>query len=164
MTQAPRNTQYNKQTIADAESRVRLEPKIAASVETLRRQPLDFRVSRDLNREWQDTWTKLGRLSSLPPGWNGYQGKPAGSHTIAYASQILSGLAEQAVPGPEIFPSPDGAIYAEWHEKGIDAQLIIEAPYQFTTVVEDARGEFHYEDDEPDIDYLVDSLRGMARR
>ncbi|MSP03397.1 MAG: hypothetical protein EXR07_20505 [Acetobacteraceae bacterium] len=50
-------------------------------------------------------------------------------------------LERDGAPAPIINPSPDGAIYAEWHMKDLDIEMIFEAPDRIVVLAEDARNE-----------------------
>jgi hypothetical protein len=91
--------------------------------------------------EWTLVRQRLGQLATLPARWNGGAGVPPDLQTIAFAGQQLAGLQQQGLPAPTINPSPDGAIYAEWHTKGLDIELIFEAPYRVFVLAEDAWNE-----------------------
>jgi hypothetical protein len=104
-------------------------------------------------------------MATLPPRWNGSAGVPPDLQTIAFAGQQLAGLQQQGVPAPTINPSPDGAIYAEWHTRGLDIELIFEAPYRIVVLAEDARGEvLAIEDEGTDVSTAYPALKVLCTR
>ncbi len=89
--------------------------------------------------EWSRMRQRLGQIARLPDSWNGGMGVGPALQTISFADRTLAEVQQMGVPAPTINPSPDGALYAEWHMKGIDIELIFEAPYRITILIEDAR-------------------------
>ena len=91
--------------------------------------------------EWIAVRQRLGQIAGLSSGWNDGQGAAPDRQTISFAIQQLADLERQGLPAPVINPSPDGAIYAEWHTRGLDIELIFEGPYQVIVLAEDTRNE-----------------------
>ena len=110
------------------------------SVATLHILPLHARREPAL-LEWEQVRQKLGQIARLPARWNGGGAIAPDIQTITFAGQQLTALQQQGLPAPTINPSADGAIYAEWHMRGLDIEIIFEAPYRVIVLAEDARNE-----------------------
>jgi hypothetical protein len=108
----------------------------------LRQQPLlqfdhfrdrygaDIRTAATDEQHWQtQVMDALMRYAALPQGWDSYSGHPLRWDVGAFAMCVLSSVMRAGTPAPQIVPSPEGAIQIEWHEKGVDLELYIAAPY-----------------------------------
>jgi hypothetical protein len=116
-------------------------------------------------QEWTLVRQRLGQIATLSPQWNGGAGIAPDLQTIAFAGQQLAGLQQQGVPAPTINPSPDGAIYAEWHTRGLDIELIFEAPYRVIVLAEDVRNEIPViEGEGSDISIAYNALKVLCAR
>jgi hypothetical protein len=91
--------------------------------------------------DWMKLRQRLGQIAGLQRGWNGTRGIAPDLQTVVFAGTELTGLQRQGLPAPTVNPSPDGAVYAEWHAKGLDIEIVFEAPYKLVVLIEDARGE-----------------------
>jgi hypothetical protein len=89
--------------------------------------------------DWINACQRLGQIASLQPGWNGTRGISPDRHTLSFAATELAALERLGIPAPTINPSPDGALYLEWHANDIDLEIIFEAPYRIVLLFEDAR-------------------------
>ncbi len=136
---------------------------LASTVETLPLRPLDPGSDRG-SRSWPEAWQRLGMFSQLWKGWNGAGAVPPDRHTLRFAAEALAGLAAQQLPVPVVNPSPDGAIYAEWHLEGLDLEVIFEKPYVVTVIASDVRGEFDVEDEQQDLSETAEMLRRAMNR
>jgi hypothetical protein len=70
-------------------------------------------------------------LIRLPVGWDGHQGHPVSPPIADYAYRFLQKLMLQ--PGltlPSITPLAYGGIMLEWHRRGWDVEIEIDAPAQ----------------------------------
>jgi hypothetical protein len=45
--------------------------------------------------------------------------------------EILKGIMRPRTPLPQVIPSAAGGVQLEWHEKGVDLELHVTAPYQW---------------------------------
>jgi hypothetical protein len=82
-------------------------------------------------RKWEvEVVRALVRLARLPAGWDSYRSPPPSRDAGHFALEILQGIMRPRTPPPQIVPSSGGGIQLEWHEKGIDLELHITAPYQ----------------------------------
>ncbi|NIA71054.1 hypothetical protein HBA54_20860 [Pelagibius litoralis] len=71
---------------------------------------------------------KLQELAGLPVGWDGYDGQPLQSDIANFAFKLLSETLDPDCPPPQIVPLGYGGLQLEWHERGIDLEIEIEAP------------------------------------
>lgn len=80
---------------------------------------------------WQvDVVRRLLKLRELPRGWDGY-GAPALSLDAAWFTiELLGKIMRPRTPAPQVVPSSVGGIQIEWHEKDIDLEIHIAAPYR----------------------------------
>jgi hypothetical protein len=82
-------------------------------------------------RKWEvEVVQSLVRLAQLPAGWDSYGAPPIPRDASHFALEILQGIMRPRTPLPQVVPSSAGGIQLEWHEKGIDLELHITAPYQ----------------------------------
>ncbi|SRR5579871_3252588 len=72
---------------------------------------------------------QLEEFTRYPVGWNSYGAPPLRSDTKDFALSVLSSILKPRTPLPHIAPSSTGGLHIEWHEKGIDLELHIIAPY-----------------------------------
>lgn len=88
--------------------------------------------------KWQvEIVKRLTTLLQFQPDWDGY-GTPALSLDAGmFVLTVLQGVMMPRTPIPQIVLSSEGGIQVEWHERGIDLEFHITAPYQ---------GEYWYED------------------
>ena len=69
-------------------------------------------------------------LVSMPEGWDSY-GAPAVKRDAGlFAIEILHNLMRRRSPIPHVVPSSIGGVQLEWHEKDIDLEIHVVAPYQ----------------------------------
>jgi hypothetical protein len=131
---------------------------------TLEILPLEAKHRSD-RTSWLKARQILGQLVRLPNGWNGGRGERPDSQTIAFAAIGLAQLENSGVPAPTINPSPDGAIYAEWHSSGLDVEVIFEAPYKVIALIEDARGDLeNFDGEDNDLTHASEALRILRSR
>lgn len=72
--------------------------------------------------------SRLNQLTSLPVGWDGYQGKPVSFVCAAYAANLLERVCHNGVPPPSLVPGSDGTLQIEWHINNYDIEIEIIAP------------------------------------
>jgi hypothetical protein len=83
-------------------------------------------------RKWEVEVVKaLVRLAKLPAGWDSYNAAPLRRDAGHFALEILQSIMRPRTPIPQVVPSAAGGVQLEWHEKGIDLELHISAPYQW---------------------------------
>jgi hypothetical protein len=116
-------------------------------------------------REWMKVRQRLGQIAGLQPGWNGTRGIAPDLQTVVFAGKELTGLQRLGMTAPTVNPSPDGAVYAEWHAKGLDIEIVFEAPYRLVVLIEDARGEVPpFEGESSDPSVALDALKVLGSR
>ncbi len=115
--------------------------------------------------DWMNARQRLGQIASLQPGWNSTRGKAPDRHILSFAATELAGLERLGIPAPTVNPSPDGALYAEWHDRGLDIEIIFEAPYRIVVLVEDA---WHlvpaYTGESTDLTPALEALKALSAR
>jgi hypothetical protein len=147
------------------EGRAVAPSRMGETVATLHILPLHPRKREFDRHEWALVWERLEQIARLPIGWNGTAGVAPDLQTILFAGQQLANLQPRNIPAPIINPSPDGAIYAEWHAKGLDIELIFEAPYRVLVLAEDARREIEpFEVEGPDVGIAYGALKVLSAR
>lgn len=115
--------------------------------------------------DWINAQQRLGQIASLQPGWNGTRGMPPDLHTLSFAATELASLKPLGIPAPTINPSPDGALCAEWHDKGVDLEIIFEAPYRIIVLIEDARHLVStYSGEGTDLSPALEALKALSAR
>jgi hypothetical protein len=83
-------------------------------------------------RKWEvEVVRALVRLAKMPAGWDSYNAPPLRRDAGHFALEILQGVMRPRTPLPQVVPSAAGGVQLEWHEKGIDLELHITAPYQW---------------------------------
>ena len=92
------------------------------------------------DRKWQvEVLTPLLRFVHNPVGWDSYQGQPLRWDAGLFALSVLNTVMRQRTPIPHVVPSAAGGVQLEWHEKDIDLELHITAPYEVELWYEDHR-------------------------
>jgi hypothetical protein len=79
----------------------------------------------------------LLRFSRLPDRWDGYSGRPLRMDTGFFALQVLEAVMRPRTPLPQVVPTAMGGVQFEWHERDIDLELHISAPYECEIWFED---------------------------
>jgi hypothetical protein len=72
----------------------------------------------------------LEKFAQYPEGWDSYNALPVRADTAAFALTVLNSILKLQTPLPQAVPSAAGGIQFEWHEKGIDLEFDIAAPYE----------------------------------
>jgi hypothetical protein len=140
----------NAQVREDAFSRALVSANVAATAAptsnasaTLARArafPRFVQAYEESERKWQiDIQNQLVEHVQMAEGWDGY-GAPAPSmDTAFFALLVLNKIMRTRSPIPQVVPSSTGGIQLEWHEKDIDLELHIFAPYQCEMWFQDHR-------------------------
>lgn len=71
----------------------------------------------------------LQSFAKLSKGWDSYNGEPPNKETGEFAYQIIRDVVTPMVPEPQLFPTSPGGIQIEWHQKDLDLELHILAPF-----------------------------------
>ncbi len=72
----------------------------------------------------------LKEFTQYPTGWDSYDAPPLSTDTANFALSVLNSIMKSQTPLPQVAPSSAGGIQLEWHEKGVDLELHITAPYE----------------------------------
>lgn len=101
------------------------------------------RLSPSMNSEpsWRvRALIRFKQIRSLAKGWDSYRAEPIRKETIDFAWLFLEDVMQYShLPFPSIVPTSAGGIQLEWHDKGIDLELHIAAPYDCEFVFFDHR-------------------------
>jgi hypothetical protein len=101
---------------------------------------LDARTVRAEEQEWQvPIFDTLVRYALMQEGWDSYSGQPLRWDVGMFALTVLSSVMRPRTPPPQIVPVSDGAVQIEWHQKQIDLELYISAPYVCEVFFHDRR-------------------------
>jgi hypothetical protein len=72
---------------------------------------------------------KLTSLLELKPGWDSYNAASPRHDAAMFAAVVLQNVMTPGTPEPSVLPSSSGGIQLEWHDKGIDLEIHVVAPY-----------------------------------
>ena len=82
------------------------------------------------DQQWQaGVVDRLVEFTTMPEGWDSYGGKAVKWDAGMFALNVLTQVMLPRTPLPQLVPSSDGGVQIEWHEKGIDLEVHITAPY-----------------------------------
>jgi hypothetical protein len=91
-------------------------------------------------RKWQiEVQSRLLKYLKMQPGWDSYSAPRIGWGTGMFALSILNDVMRTRTPIPQVVPSGAGGVQLEWHQKGIDLELHIAAPYDCELWFQDHR-------------------------
>jgi hypothetical protein len=91
-------------------------------------------------RRWQiEVQARLLKYVQMQKGWDSYRAPPIGWDTGLFALFVLNDVMRTRTPIPQVIPSAVGGVQLEWHEKGVDLELHITAPYQCELWFQDHR-------------------------
>jgi hypothetical protein len=82
---------------------------------------------------------RLEKLRTLPAGWDGYRAPALKQDVFSFAAVLLDEIMQPQTSPPQVVPSSVGGLQIEWHEKDIDIEIHIEAPYRCTIWYENHR-------------------------
>jgi len=101
-------------------------------------------VERELERKVElQIRPQLEEFAQYPVGWDSYGAPPLRSDTKDFALSVLNSIMQPSTPLPHVAPSSVGGLHVEWHEKGIDLELHIIAPYNCDVWFSDSRNPQH---------------------
>jgi|SRR5215469_1835903 len=90
------------------------------------------------DQKWQvEVLKHLIKYATLSQGWDSYSGSPLRWDAGFFALWVLNDVMRPRTPVPQVVPSPIGGVQFEWHEKNIDLELHITAPYECELWFED---------------------------
>jgi hypothetical protein len=82
-------------------------------------------------RKWEvEVVSSLVKYAQMPQGWDSYNAQPLRRDAGLFALEILHSVMGPRTPVPQVIPSSQGGVQLEWHEKGVDLELHIAAPYE----------------------------------
>ena len=115
---------------------------------------------------WQvDIVRQLLRLRELPRGWDGYGAPPLSPDAAWFTIELLGKIMRPRTPVPHVVPSSVGGIQIEWHEKDIDLEIHIAAPYQCELWYKDHRsGNLVSEEFTGDFSILANPVAELSQR
>lgn len=91
-------------------------------------------------RKWQiEVQKHLLKYVKMQPGWDSYGAPRIGWDAGMFALSILNDVMRTRTPIPQVVPSGAGGVQLEWHQKGIDLELHITAPYECELWFQDHR-------------------------
>lgn len=92
------------------------------------------------DRKWEIVvLQKVLELVEMPSGWDSYGAPSVGWDTGLFALWVLHNVMRPETPIPHVVPSSVGGIQIEWHERDIDLELHIAAPYECELWFQDHR-------------------------
>lgn len=107
----------------------------------------------------------LGRLLSMPHGWDSYGAPQVDPACVASAIEIALTVMHARTPSPAVVPTTSGGVQLEWHTRGIDLEIEIRSPSRISASFEDQRKNTAWDAERLfDFSRLRDALREMARR
>ena len=69
------------------------------------------------------------QLGDLPTNWNSHRARTIPADLIHHAlNSVLLSVASHQSPPPQVVPLSSGGISFEWHQSGIDLELVIRSP------------------------------------
>lgn len=81
-------------------------------------------ISRHSSSEWSAALAeRFNKLTGLPRGWDGYDGKPVSFTCSHFAAQLLERLYDSEIPFPSLVPGSDGTVQIEWHINQYDIEV-----------------------------------------
>jgi hypothetical protein len=73
---------------------------------------------------------KLAHLQTLATGWGGPNTGPISAGMAAYIQSVLTSVMQPDTPVPSFVPAHGGAVQLEWHQGGLDIELMIYRPLE----------------------------------
>ena len=93
--------------------------------------PRFFDQFSDPARKWQiEVTNQLTKYVQMKQGWDGYNTPAPNMDAAFFALVVLNQVMRSRTPIPHVVPSSAGGVQLEWHEKQIDLELHITAPYE----------------------------------
>jgi len=97
-------------------------------------QPAYTRISMPDSIWFQTLQDRFDELTSLPSGWDGYNGEPVSFSCAQFAANLIERLSVNSVekphiPAPQLVPGSDGTLQLEWHLNNFDLEVDVLAPY-----------------------------------
>lgn len=84
---------------------------------------------------------RFDEITSLPKGWDGYNGLPVSFSCAQFAANLIERLYVNTVPAPQIVPGSDGTLQIEWHCNQFDLEVDVFGPYDVVATITDLKNE-----------------------
>jgi hypothetical protein len=65
---------------------------------------------------------------TLPPGWDGYKGRPLSRANAEIAMQLLATVCSAEAVQPHLVPLASGGLQIEWHHGDVDLEVTLFKP------------------------------------
>lgn len=109
--------------------------------------------------------TRIRQLSELRYDWDHQGGARINREVLFFAWHVIRETFENDTPPPAIVPLSYGGVQIEWHEKAIDLEIEIEAPFRVHVWYRDSERGSEFEDDlQQDFGKLDDPLRRLSKQ
>jgi hypothetical protein len=109
--------------------------------------------------------SRLVELMRLPDNWDSYGAKPIDATTVRYFLEALIGLMRTNTPAPDVVPSPEGHLQAEWHLRGIDLEVEMISASRISVAFRDSRGLPAWSDElRTDLSKLTQAIKELSQR
>jgi len=87
-----------------------------------------FRAYRTIVTAYNSVWcrnleARFNELTSLPRGWDGYNGIPVSFTCARFAANLLERIFIDGVSEPSLVPGCDGTLQIEWHKNLFDIEI-----------------------------------------
>ncbi len=97
------------------------------------------RVETPRSKWISDLKVRFDEITSLPKGWDGYDGRPVTFNTAQFAANLIEQLFIDGVPSPNLVPGSDGTVQIEWHRNQYDIEIDVLGPYEVVAFRRDQR-------------------------
>lgn len=116
-------------------------------------------------RWFRATAQNLIDLLELPENWDSYGAPLIDRNIVSYVLQLLYEMMRDDTPPPAVVPTNRGGVQLEWHTRGIDLEIEIQAPGHIVVSYEDNRSRDEWEAElTADLTRLSDALSELSRR
>jgi len=117
---------------------------------------LHMRLPRIRVQNNRSEWAKkledrFDELTSLPKGWDGYDGVPVSFTCAQFAANLVERLYVKGVGVPQLVPGADGTLQLEWHMNQYNLEIDVLAPYEVVATLYD-----HLTEQEQEIEVQTD--------
>lgn len=108
---------------------------------------------------------RLGELLRLPANWDSYGAPPVRTSAAVASLEVLLRTAELSTPPPQLVPTVEGGLQLEWHQRGIDLEVVPWPEGRVSVYFFDHRTGDEWEQDlRADLGSLRLALRELTRR
>lgn len=70
---------------------------------------------------------RMNAVAVLEKGWDGDRARPVTAHAAESALQVLQETMAPQTVAPAVVPVADGGLQLEWHLRGVDLEIYVEA-------------------------------------